>query len=486
MKINYLLVFLLLPYICLAQVGIGTVTPDTSSILEITSTNSGLIIPRVSLVNITSQAPIVSTPMESLLVYNINTAVTGGEGLGFYYWDGSKWVYLYNTNNSPGSTPHNTLDMAYDQGGAGSGRTITADSGIVLINGTDGIRTTGALNSGSYLGSTSGIQMFFYPRIGAFRAGTGIWNHIFPDTGNVGDFSVAMGSGNTASGQFSLALVNGSSAEAESAVAIGNGARAVQQDDMALGQSATANGTSATAIGESAEATGQSSIAIGSSAHSIGDNSTAIGDSCEAEADNSTAIGVGSHSIGDESFAIGFGINSRSYQEFSLGSNNTNSSGSATTWVATDRLLSIGNGPTALSRSNALTILKNGNTGVGIDVPVEKFEVDGNAKANTFISQTTTYPDYVFQKYYTGVSEINDGYQMLSLEEAEMFVQENGHLYGVKSFSEVEKDEMNIDLSEMTIKNLEKIEELFLYIVQLKDENEVLRKELEVLKNECK
>ena len=482
MKTNYLLVFLLVPFISVAQVGIGTVIPDASSLLEISSTNSGLLIPRVSLTNVTSQTPIASTPATSLLVWNTNAATTGGEGVGFYYWDGAKWVYLYNSNNSPGSTPHNTLDMAYDQGGGGSGRIITADSGIVLVNGTDGVRTTGILNSGSYLGSTSGIQMFFYPRIGAFRAGTGSWNHSFPGTGNVGDFSVAMGSGNTASGQFSLALVNGSSAEAESAVAIGNGARAVQQDDMALGQSALANGSSATAIGESTEATGQSSIAIGSSAHSIGLESTALGKSCQAEATNSTAIGFASQALGNESLAIGSGIRTDSFREFSLGSHNTNGGGNKTTWVATDRLLAIGNGATALGASNAMVILKNGNTGIGINSPIEKFEVNGNIKANTFISQTTTYPDYVFEKYYEGISDLNSKYNMLTLDEAEKYIQENGHLFGVKSYSEVKKNKMNIDLAEMAVNNLEKIEELFLYVLELNKKNKELQEEIEVLK----
>ena len=37
----------------------------------------------------------------------------------------------------------NTLDMAYDQGGAGHGRTITADSGAVVIQGTGGLDLDG-------------------------------------------------------------------------------------------------------------------------------------------------------------------------------------------------------------------------------------------------------------------------------------------------------------------------------------------------------
>ncbi|MFK5981883.1 MAG: hypothetical protein QM499_03130 [Flavobacteriaceae bacterium] len=360
------------------QVGIGTISPDAASSLDIVSLNSGILIPRISLTNVTSISPILSTPTTSLLIWNTNSSVIGGEGAGFYFWDGAKWVFLINTNTiSTYITPHNTLDMAYDQGSSGAGRIITADNGNVLINGTDGFRTTGTFNTGVYIGNTTGVQMFFNPRRGAFRAGSGSWSDVFPGTGNVGSYSVAMGFNNTASGQFALALVNGSSAEAESAVAIGNGARAVQQDDVAIGQSALANGSSATAIGESTEATGVSSIAIGSAAHSIGSQSTALGKSCQAEVANSTAIGFGAQALGIESLAIGRGIITDSYAEFSLGSFNTNGGGDNANWVASDRLFSIGNGTTTASRSNALVILKNGNTGIGSDSPTSKLQVVG-------------------------------------------------------------------------------------------------------------
>ncbi len=310
----FLFVILFFSITTYGQVGVGTITPDATSSLDITSSNTGILVPRVALTNVTSIAPIATTPATSLLVWNTNASVTGGEGKGFYFWDGSKWVFLINTNTiSTYITPHNTLDMAYDQGVAGGGRIITADSGNVLINGTDGFRTTGTINAGAYIGTTTGVQMFFNPRRGAFRVGSGSWSDVFPGTGNVGSYSVAMGSGNTASGQFSLALVNGSSAEAESSVAIGNGARAGKQDDVAIGQSAIANGSSATAIGESTEATGVSSIAIGSAAHSIGAQSTALGKSCQAEAANSTAIGFGSQALGTESLAIGRNIRTDSY-----------------------------------------------------------------------------------------------------------------------------------------------------------------------------
>lgn len=43
-------------------------------------------------------------------------------------------------SGAAGVTAHNTLDDAYDEGGAGTGRTIVADNGAVAITGTDGLQ----------------------------------------------------------------------------------------------------------------------------------------------------------------------------------------------------------------------------------------------------------------------------------------------------------------------------------------------------------
>lgn len=75
------------------NVGIGTNTPNSSAKLDITSTNSGLLVPRVSLSSTTDIATIAS-PATSLLVYNTNAAITGGDGVGFYYYNGTQWMKL--------------------------------------------------------------------------------------------------------------------------------------------------------------------------------------------------------------------------------------------------------------------------------------------------------------------------------------------------------------------------------------------------------
>ncbi|RED38640.1 hypothetical protein DFQ10_110147 [Winogradskyella eximia] len=109
-----------------AQVGIGTTTPDASSALDITSSDSGLLIPRVSLVNVTNGTSPIGTPATSLLVWNTNATVLGGNGEGYYFWNGSNWI--------PISRAGNTLNQAYNQGGLGAGRTINANAGDFQVN----------------------------------------------------------------------------------------------------------------------------------------------------------------------------------------------------------------------------------------------------------------------------------------------------------------------------------------------------------------
>jgi hypothetical protein len=109
----------------LAQnVGIGTNSPHTSAKLDIQDSNKGLLIPRISIPNLSAAAP-VTTPEVSLLVYNNNIAT----GLGYYYWNGSEWIRLqdqsvgdhdwYGANTT--SAPSSISDNIYTLGNVGIG-----------------------------------------------------------------------------------------------------------------------------------------------------------------------------------------------------------------------------------------------------------------------------------------------------------------------------------------------------------------------------
>ena len=99
----YITLFLLIVISSLhAQVGIGTTTPATSSALDITSTNKGLLIPRVALIS-TSDVATIASPVTSLLVYN-----SGFLPNGYYYWNGTLWVLLATGNNTDWSVTGNS------------------------------------------------------------------------------------------------------------------------------------------------------------------------------------------------------------------------------------------------------------------------------------------------------------------------------------------------------------------------------------------
>ena len=75
-----------------SQVGINTVTPSAGSILDVESSEKGVLLPRLNITNLNTIAPVTGGATQSLLVYNTNATT----GVGFHYWDvtGDKWVPL--------------------------------------------------------------------------------------------------------------------------------------------------------------------------------------------------------------------------------------------------------------------------------------------------------------------------------------------------------------------------------------------------------
>lgn len=95
-------------------------------------------------------------------------------------------------------------------------------------------------------------------------------------------------------------------------------------------------------------------------------------------------------------------------------------------------------------------------------------------KLKVALKNTADWADYVF----------DIDYELMPLEEVKEYVTEHHHLPGVPSAEEVK--ESGIDVATMDAKLLEKIEELTLYMIQLKEENEALKAEMEQLKNKIK
>ncbi|MGQ0827191.1 MAG: C1q-like domain-containing protein [Bacteroidota bacterium] len=66
------------------NVGIGTTNPDASSLLDISSTTKGILVPRMK----QPERLAIPTPAMGLLVYQTDIPA------GFYYWDGTQWLRI--------------------------------------------------------------------------------------------------------------------------------------------------------------------------------------------------------------------------------------------------------------------------------------------------------------------------------------------------------------------------------------------------------
>lgn len=145
-----------------------------------------------------------------------------------------------------------------------------------------------------------------------------------------------------------------------------------------------ASGYSSVAFGIDNHASGKHSAAFGQETEARGEHSASFGKSTLSEANHSVAFGGATIASGEESAAFGRFTNSNTNLSFVIGRNNEVPAGGNTyLWVDTDPLFVIGNGDvigsgesqTPGTPHNAVTVLKNGNVGIGITSPNSQLEV---------------------------------------------------------------------------------------------------------------
>ncbi|WP_286925815.1 hypothetical protein [Flavobacterium sp. UBA4197] len=137
----------------------------------------------------------------------------------------------------------------------------------------------------------------------------------------------------------------------------------------------------------------------------------------------------------------------------------------------------------------------DGNVGLGTVAPKAKLEVVGNAiigtvpvgkmpsgyslyvekgilaeKVKVAVLSSSNWADHVFEK----------DYKLMPLEEVKNYIEENKHLPDIPSSQELVKN--GLDLAEMQAKQMQKIEELTLYMLELKKQVDNLKQENESLK----
>src|SRR5690554_593330 len=139
------------------NVGIGTTTPEPTAALDVQSNDKGVLVPRLT----TAQRTGIASPAEGLMVYDTD------EECFFYFKASTNWESLCASGTGSGTSgPHNTLNQAYNEGGAGAGRVITANNGSVEIN-----HTSIAVDNKALMVNTNQTQSF---GIDATNTGTGV------------------------------------------------------------------------------------------------------------------------------------------------------------------------------------------------------------------------------------------------------------------------------------------------------------------------
>ena len=151
-----------------AQVGIGTTTPEAA--LDVSSTNDGLLFPRVALT--ATDVATINTPTVSELVYNTATSAPGPNQVtpGFYYWNdsiwvrvatGSNWSLTGNSGSDPntnfiGTTDNQPLNFRVNNARAGQIGVDTSSSVFFGLNA--GLNDDGTNNRNVFMGTDAGRE----------------------------------------------------------------------------------------------------------------------------------------------------------------------------------------------------------------------------------------------------------------------------------------------------------------------------------------
>ncbi len=118
-------------YVTFAQIGIGTINPDASAVLDMTSTSQGVLIPRMT----TIQREAVATPVIGLQVYDTDTKSV-------WSYNGAAWA---NGTGGPGKfIDGGAPDIAYYEGRVGIGLSTFSTAHKIYV---ESIRSTDETNT---------------------------------------------------------------------------------------------------------------------------------------------------------------------------------------------------------------------------------------------------------------------------------------------------------------------------------------------------
>ncbi|MCX6302288.1 MAG: tail fiber domain-containing protein, partial [Bacteroidia bacterium] len=273
-------------------------------------------------------------------------------------------------------------------------------TGQVLIELTDsvGINSTATGYESKAVGDWS--QAMGYMAIARGDYSTAIGNNAIAHKDNsfaFGDNAKSSGTNSFSFGKGAVAMASGSYAfgsqgytdemeptrftiaNGSNSFAIGMGAQTNERLAIAIGTDCTASGVRSVALGSGSEATAFGAVALGTASYAYGNYSFAANFHALASGANSVALGDQSEASGYGSLTANIATKAQSYCSFVIGRFNI-VSGTTNSWVATEPLFIIGNGSSASSRANAVTVLKNGNVAIGHNAPTQQLDLSGQIR----------------------------------------------------------------------------------------------------------
>ncbi|RLD28313.1 MAG: hypothetical protein DRI70_03665 [Bacteroidetes bacterium] len=430
-----------------AQVGVNTVTPGDGSILDVDSTEKGLLIPRVSIADLSTIAPITvsSAGEESLMVYNTN--VTTGKG--FYYWDSTDWIAITFKDGDfhkvgTSSPPTDITDDVFRTGDVGIGQTSPSYALDVRSDTDD--RVLNIVRGGSLAGTNYGIYLNnFNSGLGAH---TGVRSNVsysgaLGTQRHYGFYSQVYGSvGNT---NHNIGIYNALRNGTGTHTAVFNSMSGSEDSDNIGTGNYISNSGDGEHRGNSNSLTGTGS---GNKFGNYTNITSGTGDNYGSYNDlNNTASGKSAYGTWND-------INS---------SNGTNYAGwfdsygiGATYYAAVFNRGHVVANESGLNNDFRIEGQNENNLffvdasadmiGIGNSSPGKTLDVTGDIRfsGSMFQGGSTIHPDYVFETYFDGFSEYNKEYSLMSLEQIENFIKVNKHLPNIQSREDVLKNDWDV------------------------------------------
>jgi len=421
--------FTIIAYAQTGRVGINTVTPQTTFDLNgqkdsggvlLVSDITGLQAPRVSRQELTAKGnSLYGTNQRGAIIY-INDVSTGDvlsqraniNTIGYYYFDGTLWQKFVDTKSlvSPSGferKPDLSASTFYWRliGAA------TANYGTEGKYGLDATWNPSDLTE-IFNGTTTYNDLLTANTMTVADLGAKGKNSFTSGTMNSasGDGSASVGAGNISSGYATFTSGQSSSATGIGSTAMGVNSKATGIATVAIGTNNTASGIASLSLGLANTVSGDYSTSVGVNNSVVGGKSfvtgeqntiTSTGGLASALGNNNIISALRSHIVGNsnnissvQSIALGNNLIIQSMNSTALGFFNTleNTPQSNATTDVTKRLLVLGNG--LAGRSDAMTILRNGKTGIGINnfettTSDAKLQINGTVKIAT-LSTTST------------------------------------------------------------------------------------------------